>query len=94
MARRGGCFAVQREATELLQVMRIELDERRAVQVTAEGWHGPMRRTFGANRLCTWYPKDPPNRQWNRADGVLKLSASPSRGHRTVEGIRHIEHLS
>ncbi|MBF6603993.1 MAG: hypothetical protein IVW53_00205 [Chloroflexi bacterium] len=54
-------------------VLRIELDERRAVQVTAEGWHGPMRHTFGANRLCMWYPKDPPNRQWNRADGVLKL---------------------
>ena len=32
-----------------------------------------MRHTFGANALCTWYPKDPPNRQWNRADGLLNL---------------------
>lgn len=31
------------------------------------------RSTFGAKRLCLWFPKDPPNRQWNRADGVLKL---------------------
>lgn len=54
-------------------VLRIELDERRAVQVTAEGWHGPMRHTFGANKLCMWFPKDPPDRQWNRADAVLKL---------------------
>ena len=23
--------------------------------------------------FCMWYPKDPPNRQWNRADGVLEL---------------------
>ena len=54
-------------------VRRIELDERRAVSVKAEGWRGPMRHTFGANALCMWYPKDPPNRQWNRADGLLKL---------------------
>jgi hypothetical protein len=54
-------------------VLRIELDERRPVRVTAEGWDGPMRHSFGANRLCMWYPKDPPNRQWNRSDGLLKL---------------------
>ncbi len=54
-------------------VLRIELDERRAVSVTAEGWRGPMRHTFGANTLCMWFPKDPPDRQWNRADGLLKL---------------------
>lgn len=55
------------------QVLRIELDERRAVRVTAEGWTGPMRHTFGANTLCMWYPKDPLDRQWNREDGLLKL---------------------
>lgn len=54
-------------------ILRIELDERHAVRVTAEGWHGPMRHTFGANTLCMWFPKDPPDRQWNRADGLLKL---------------------
>lgn len=54
-------------------VLRIELDERHAVRVTAEGWRGPMRHTFGANRLCMWYPKDPLDRQWNRGDGLLKL---------------------
>lgn len=54
-------------------VLRIELDERRAVSVTAEGWRGPLRHTFGANTLCMWFPKDPPNRQWDRADGLLKL---------------------
>lgn len=54
-------------------VLRIELDERRAVSVTAEGWRGPMRHTFGANTLCMWFPKDPPDRQWNRADRLLKL---------------------
>lgn len=54
-------------------VLRIELDERRAVRVTAEGWRGSMRHTFGANTLCMWFPKDPPDRQWNRADGMLKL---------------------
>jgi len=54
-------------------VLRIELDERHAVRVTAEGWHGPMRHTFGSNTLCMWFPKDPPDRQWNRVDGLLKL---------------------
>lgn len=54
-------------------ILRIELDERRPVRVTAEGWEGPMRHTFGANRLCMWYSKDPPNRHWNRSDGLLKL---------------------
>ena len=54
-------------------VLRIELDERRPVSVRAEGWRGPMRHTFGANTLCMWFPKDPPDRQWNRADGMLKL---------------------
>lgn len=32
-----------------------------------------MRHTFGANTLCMWFPKDPPERQWNPADGLLKL---------------------
>lgn len=54
-------------------VLRIKLDERRPVQVTAEGWHGAMRHTYGANELCMWYPKDPPNRQWSRGDGLLML---------------------
>ena len=54
-------------------VLRIELDERRAVSVTAEGWRGPMRHTFGANTLCMWFPKDALDRQWNRADGLLRL---------------------
>jgi hypothetical protein len=54
-------------------VLRIELDERRAVSVTAEGWCGPMRHTFGANTLCMWFPKDAPDRQWNRSDGLLRL---------------------
>lgn len=55
-------------------VLRIELDERHPVRVTAEGWQGPMRHTFGANTLCMWFPKDPPDRQWSRADGLLKLA--------------------
>lgn len=38
-------------------VLRIELDERRAVQVTAEGWDCPMRHTFGANRAL-WLAHD------------------------------------
>jgi hypothetical protein len=54
-------------------VLRIELEERRDVRVTAEGWVGDMKHTFGANQLCMWYPKDPPNRQWNRVDGLLRL---------------------
>lgn len=54
-------------------VLRIEFDERHPVRVTAEGWQGPMRHTFGANTLCMWFPKDPPDRQWNPADGLLKL---------------------
>jgi hypothetical protein len=54
-------------------VLRIDLDERRSVRVTALGWRGPMRHTFGRNTLCMWYPKDPPDRQWNREDGLLKL---------------------
>jgi len=54
-------------------LLRIELDERHPVRATAEGWDGPLRHGFGANRLCMWYPKDPPNRHWNRSDGLLKL---------------------
>lgn len=54
--------------------LRIELDERRAVSVTVEDWRGPsMRHTFGANTLCMWYPRDPPDRQWHPADGLLTL---------------------
>jgi hypothetical protein len=54
-------------------VLQIELEERRDVRVTAEGWVGDMKHTFGANQLCMWYPKDPPSRQWSRVDGLLKL---------------------
>jgi hypothetical protein len=54
-------------------VLRIELDERRDVRVIALGWEGPMRHTYGRNSLCMWYPKDPPDRLWNRGDGLLKV---------------------
>jgi hypothetical protein len=32
-----------------------------------------MKHTYGANRLCMWYPDDPRDRRWSRADGLLKL---------------------
>ncbi len=51
----------------------IELDERRAVRVTAEDWVGPMKHTYGQNSLCMWYPSDPLDRRWSRTDGLLKL---------------------
>lgn len=54
-------------------VLRIELVERRDVRVIALGWNGSMRHTYGRNSLCMWYPRDPPDRQWNRGDGLLKL---------------------
>lgn len=54
-------------------VLRIELEERREVRVAVLGWEGSMRHTYGRNTLCMWCPKDPPERQWNRADGLLKL---------------------
>lgn len=53
--------------------LSIELEERHDVRVTAEEWIGPMKHTYGRNRLCMWYPADPPERRWIRGDGLLKL---------------------
>jgi hypothetical protein len=54
--------------------LRIELDEEHPVRVVAENWSGaPMKHTFGQNRLCMWYPHDPPDRRWRREQGLLKL---------------------
>lgn len=53
--------------------LRIELEEEQAVRVTPEEWSGPMKHTFGANQLCMWFPRDPPGRQWDRSDGLLKV---------------------
>lgn len=58
---------------EAVYSLRIELEERAPVRVLAENWTGPMRHTFGNNRLCMWYPDDPPDRTWHREDGLLKL---------------------
>jgi hypothetical protein len=44
------------------------------VRATAENWTGPMKHTFGANRLCTWFPADPPERRWQREQGLLLLA--------------------
>ena len=54
--------------------LRIELEEGRPVRVTAEGWTGSMKHTYGSNRLCMWYPDDPAERRWDRQDGLLKLA--------------------
>jgi hypothetical protein len=44
------------------------------VDVTVEDWTGaPLKHTFGQDRLCMWYPSDPPERQWQKDDGLLKL---------------------
>jgi hypothetical protein len=53
--------------------LRIELGERSPVQVVAENWMGTMKHTYGQNRLCMWLPGDPPERRWQRSDGLLKL---------------------
>lgn len=53
--------------------LRIELDDRSRIEVVAENWVGPMKHTYGQNRLCMWRPGDPPDRRWQRADGLLKL---------------------
>jgi hypothetical protein len=59
---------------EIEYTLRIELEERRPVHVFAETWTGPpMKHTFGNNRLCMWYPSDPPDKIWEREDGLLKL---------------------
>ena len=50
----------------------VELEEF-GVHVTAENWAGPMKHTFGGNRLCMWYPDDPDERKWHKEDGLLKL---------------------
>lgn len=52
--------------------LRIEL-ERFGVEVLAEDWAGPMKHTFGSQRLCMWYPHDPDDRKWRIEDGLLKL---------------------
>jgi hypothetical protein len=51
----------------------IEIQEDRNVRVTAENWTGPMKHTFGANRLCMWFPDDPAERRWQREQGLLVL---------------------
>lgn len=58
---------------EMEYSLRIELEERGAVRVVAENWTGLMKHTFGHNRLCMWYPDDPGEKRWQRADGLLKL---------------------
>ncbi len=33
-----------------------------------------MRHRYSDGTICMWYPKDPPpDRQWNRGEGLLKL---------------------
>ena len=54
-------------------IVRIELGELSSVHVVAEDWAGPMKHTFGHNRLCMWLPSDPAERRWQRSDGLLKL---------------------
>ena len=53
--------------------LRIELSEGSPVAVIAEDWVGRMKHTYGRNRLCMWLPSDPPERRWQRTDGLLKL---------------------
>jgi hypothetical protein len=53
-------------------VLRIELDPR-YLRVFVEGWSGPMKHRYSDGSLCMWWPKDPPHRRWQRADGLLKL---------------------
>jgi hypothetical protein len=55
-----------------LLVLRIELDPRH-VRVFVEGWTGPMKHKYADGSLCMWWPKDPPHRKWQRAEGMLKL---------------------
>ena len=43
------------------------------MDVVAEDWVGPMKHTFGANKLCMWCPKDPIERKWSKEEGLLKL---------------------
>jgi len=42
-----------------------------AVRRPAGQWRSPHRYSDGA--LCMWYPKDPPERRWVPADGLLAL---------------------
>lgn len=43
--------------------------------VVAENWTGDrLHHAFGQNRLCLWYPSDPPSKQWNStSESLLKL---------------------
>ena len=53
-------------------VLRIELDPR-YVGVFVEGWTGSMKHRYSDGSLCMWWPQDPPDRRWQRGEGLLKL---------------------
>ena len=41
--------------------------------VFVDGFPGRLHHTYGNNRLCMWYPSDPPERRWFPKDGLLVL---------------------
>lgn len=58
---------------DIVHTLRIEL-ERHGHDVYVEDWTGDkLRHTYGACRLCMWYPSDPPEKRWKKSDGLLKL---------------------
>jgi hypothetical protein len=58
---------------EIAHTLRMEL-EHFGQAVYVEDWTGDkLRHTYGGNRLCMWYPDDPPDRRWRKSDGLLKL---------------------
>ncbi len=64
---------VQVPGYDLTHSLLIELEEF-SVHVTVEDWTGDrLKHTFGRNRLCMWYPNDPPEKTWQKDDGLLKL---------------------
>lgn len=42
-------------------------------QVTVEGFPDHLKHTYGDNRLCMWFPDDPPQRRWTVDKGLLAL---------------------
>jgi hypothetical protein len=58
---------------EVVHSLRIEL-EQFGQRVIVEDWSGAaLRHAYGHSSLCMWYPSDPPEKKWRRADGLLKL---------------------
>jgi hypothetical protein len=65
--------SVRVPAYDVVHSLRVEL-EQFSQAVYVEDWTGEkLKHTYGGNRLCMWYPSDPPAKKWSRLDGLLKL---------------------